>query len=150
MSYITDEAGTRIMLFHNQFNLWARKHNMENPFEKARAILRPNLKEVNGKHYVEPLDEDVVLPDEKECMAWLKAENAFVALRIYEKIGYERFVKYCSQHDIDDLVNKVLPCGSRDNNCHIYCKYYGLNCEELCGNFFDMSKVLLEYLEKAG
>lgn len=86
--------------------MWARRHGIESPYEKHYRAFRSALKETDGRFYVDNVDLDLV-PQKEELDKFLRAENAFIALRLFESSGFQDFVDWCWENDLMDLVEKV-------------------------------------------
>ncbi len=119
---VSDETA-RIMDFSSDFVKYAKNKGIRNPFQVRQEIFTRSIKIRNNNVGISmDVPKDVDEPSSAEIETYVKMRDEYIANRIFEEIGYERFLKHISPNYIYMRTeDRFIPCKSADKQCDIFC-----------------------------
>ena len=130
------ENGFKAMEFSSDFNKYARKQGIRNPFEASRKLVSKHTRmnpDGSVSVDIEWDKKDGDEPTRAERDNYIIMRDKYIARRCFEEIGYEMFLThtnperlFCEKYDISDMRNQdeFVPCKSADRQCSFDCHRY--------------------------
>lgn len=118
---ILNEYGSAILAFEDAWNHESQEQGLINPWHVRMRIIKAHLdgQKINEK-----------MPSDAEFDAYKKAKDLYIAARVRDRFGYDKYLEYCGHCGLEPAQEPGYePCKVADNQCSFYCWKYN-ECEE--------------------
>ena len=117
---VVNEYGGAILTFEDEWNTYVKKQGLNNPWHTRMRVIKARIDGIPSKE---------TMPTEKEFKSFQEQRNLFIAARVKDRFGYDKYVEFCGQHDLEPTNGPGNePCKNGSGQCHIDCWQYGTNC----------------------
>ncbi len=121
---IVSEIGFAVMEFSDEFKNVTK---LRNPFKIREKVARARIAFVNGGCSIRGTtqEEESLLPSDEEIQHYINEREKYVALRILEEYGHEKFMERAEMVNLASWAKEVVnACDGVEGQCSMFCNKY--------------------------